>query len=66
MAYNRDWDKGKDNWGDSGAWFADPDRGGRGRDNDSYGDGKRRKFNNGVRALPAKQFSSSYSCSLGL
>ncbi|OJA14940.1 hypothetical protein AZE42_09376 [Rhizopogon vesiculosus] len=45
MAHNRDWDKGKDNWGDSGAWFAD--RGGRGRDDDSYGDGKRRKFNNG-------------------
>ncbi|KAG2115341.1 uncharacterized protein F5147DRAFT_676957 [Suillus discolor] len=44
MAYNRDWDKGKDNWGDSGAWATD--RGGRGRDDD-YGDGKRRKFNNG-------------------
>jgi hypothetical protein len=43
MAYNRDWDKGKDNWGDSEAWT---DRGGRGRDDD-YGDGKRRKFNNG-------------------
>ncbi|KAJ8583547.1 hypothetical protein M405DRAFT_866953 [Rhizopogon salebrosus TDB-379] len=42
MAYNRDWDKGKDSWGDSGAWS-----GGRGRDDDSYGDGKRRKFNNG-------------------
>ncbi|KAG1756233.1 uncharacterized protein EDB91DRAFT_1091342 [Suillus paluster] len=42
MAYNRDWDKGKDNWGDSAAWTND--RGGRGRDD---GDGKRRKFNNG-------------------
>lgn len=46
MAYNRDWDKGKDSWGDSGAWTTD--RGGRGWDDD-YGDGKRRKFNNGVR-----------------
>lgn len=54
MAYNRDWDKGKDNWGDSGAWFAD--RGSRGRDDDSYGDGKRRKFNNGVRDLSAQHF----------
>lgn len=51
MAYNRDWDKGKDNWGDSGAWATD--RGGRGRDDD-YGDGKRRKFNNGVRGPSVK------------
>jgi hypothetical protein len=43
MAYNRDWDKGKDSWGDSGVWS-----GGMGRDDDSYGDGKHRKFNNGV------------------
>jgi len=56
MAYNRDWDKGKDSWGDGGAWFTD--RGGKGRDDDSYGDGKRRKFNNGVRGLSVQSSES--------
>jgi hypothetical protein len=47
MAYNnREWDRGKDSWDDSGtsgAW----DNRGAARD-DYYNDGKRRKFNNGV------------------
>ncbi|KAI6102742.1 hypothetical protein EDD16DRAFT_1644597 [Pisolithus croceorrhizus] len=43
MAYNRDWDKSKDNWGDYDA----EDRSVRGRDDDYYGEGKRRKYNNG-------------------
>ncbi|KAI6167130.1 hypothetical protein EDD17DRAFT_1543123 [Pisolithus thermaeus] len=43
MAYNRDWDKGRDNWGDYDA----EDRSVRGRDDDYYGEGKRRKYNNG-------------------
>ncbi|KAH7889808.1 hypothetical protein F5I97DRAFT_1847493 [Phlebopus sp. FC_14] len=48
MAYNRDWDKGKDYWGDYSAWGAVDSRSNvRGRDDDRYGDGKRRKFNNG-------------------
>ncbi|KAI6109914.1 hypothetical protein F5141DRAFT_1188810 [Pisolithus sp. B1] len=43
MAYNRDWDKSKDNWGDYDA----EDGSARGRDDDYYGEGKRRKYNNG-------------------
>ncbi|KAH7930906.1 hypothetical protein BV22DRAFT_1078286 [Leucogyrophana mollusca] len=47
MAYNRDWDHGKDSWIDKGAWNGG-DRGNvRGREDDYYGEGKRRKFNNG-------------------
>ena len=48
MAYNREWDKGKDSWGEQ-PWndhSARPNV--RGRDEDYYGEGKRRKFNNGV------------------
>lgn len=47
MAYNREWDQGKDNWGDGG-WGYEGRNYGHGRDEDHYGDGKRRKFNNGV------------------
>lgn len=59
MAYNREWDRGKDPWNDN-AWSADSRANPRGRDDDYYGEGKRRKFNNGVRihTLP------SYSCYL--
>ncbi|KAI6150873.1 hypothetical protein BKA82DRAFT_4120862 [Pisolithus tinctorius] len=46
MAYNRDLDKGKDSWGDYGSWDTE-DRPARGRDDDYYGEGKRRKYNNG-------------------
>ncbi|KDQ33615.1 hypothetical protein PLEOSDRAFT_1091567 [Pleurotus ostreatus PC15] len=55
MAYNqyREWDRGKDAWNDGSAW--NDSRGNvRGREEDYYGDGKRRKFNNGG-------FDNSYS-----
>ena len=51
MAYNREWDKGKDTWDDGAAysWSAqDPRSHIREREEDYYADGKRRKFNNGV------------------
>jgi len=49
MAYSRDWDKGKSAWGDAGAWGDGSGRGHfRPRDEDYQGDGKRRKYNNGV------------------
>jgi hypothetical protein len=41
MAYNREWDMGKEDWHEGGSWS------GRGRDDD-YGEGKKRKFNGGV------------------
>ncbi|KDQ59414.1 hypothetical protein JAAARDRAFT_56428 [Jaapia argillacea MUCL 33604] len=48
MSYNRDWDKGKDQWGDSSAWGDTSSRGNvRGRDEEYYGEGKRRKYNDG-------------------
>ncbi|KAH9029099.1 hypothetical protein EDB85DRAFT_1968260 [Lactarius pseudohatsudake] len=42
MAYNREWDMGKESWHDGSSWGAGP---GKGRDDD-YGEGKKRKFNN--------------------
>ncbi|KAI9457796.1 hypothetical protein BJY52DRAFT_1187142 [Lactarius psammicola] len=42
MAYNREWDMGKESWHDGGSWGTGP---GKGRDDD-YGEGKKRKFNN--------------------
>lgn len=60
MAYNnRDWDRGKESWDNTGAWN-DPtawnnNAGGkgnaRGREEDYQSEGKRRKFNDGVRQL---------------
>ncbi|KIK81452.1 hypothetical protein PAXRUDRAFT_35865 [Paxillus rubicundulus Ve08.2h10] len=48
MAYNRDWDKGKDYWADQSSWGTGDNRADvRGRENDYHGDGKRRKYNNG-------------------
>ena len=49
MAYNREWDKGKDNsWADQ-SWNDYAQRGNvRGREDDYSGEGKRRKFNDGV------------------
>ena len=41
MAYNREWDMGKEAWHEGGSWS------GRGREDD-YGEGKKRKFNGGV------------------
>lgn len=52
MAYNRDRDKGKDHWSDQGYWPTDNRGNVRGREDDYYGDGKRRKYNNGVCAPP--------------
>ncbi|KZT28608.1 hypothetical protein NEOLEDRAFT_1175903 [Neolentinus lepideus HHB14362 ss-1] len=55
MAYNREWDRGKDQWGDSGAWNDNNGRGNiRGRDEDYHGEGKRRKYNDGGYANPSR------------
>ncbi|XP_006458414.1 hypothetical protein AGABI2DRAFT_190699 [Agaricus bisporus var. bisporus H97] len=54
MAYNREWDRGKDAWADS-SWAADPRATSHhGREDEYYGEGKRRKHNNGG-------FDSSYA-----
>jgi RNA-binding protein 5/10 len=52
MAYNREWDQGKESWDHNGGWDDDHPRGNvRGREEDYYGsDNKRRKFNEGVRS----------------
>jgi hypothetical protein len=56
MAYNREWDKGKDQWSDNTAWNAtDPRTNVRGREEDYYGEGKRRKFNGGVSASALRE-----------
>ncbi|KAI0073405.1 hypothetical protein K474DRAFT_1603411 [Panus rudis PR-1116 ss-1] len=53
MAYNREWDRGKDNWNDNSyydnsLWNDYGPRGNvRSRDDEYYNDGKRRKYNNG-------------------
>ncbi|KAF5358221.1 hypothetical protein D9756_001815 [Leucocoprinus leucothites] len=52
MAYNREWDRGKDSWNDN-TWSGDTRGNPRGRDDEYYGEGKRRKFNTGG-------FDSSY------
>ncbi|KAG7452731.1 uncharacterized protein BT62DRAFT_24136 [Guyanagaster necrorhizus] len=44
MTYNREWDRGKDIWADGAQW---PTANVRPREDDHYGDGKRRKFNSG-------------------
>ncbi|KAF9002035.1 hypothetical protein BDQ17DRAFT_1426312 [Cyathus striatus] len=50
MSYNREWDKGKDSWHDPSTMPtpSDPRTNVRLREEDYYGDGKRRKFNNGT------------------
>ena len=46
MAYNREWDRGKDAaWSNQQSWQGVRPRG----EDDHHGDGKRRKYNNGVR-----------------
>ncbi|KAH0830477.1 hypothetical protein J3R83DRAFT_1925 [Lanmaoa asiatica] len=63
MAYNRDWDKGKDYWSDQNYWPADNRGNFRGREDDYYGDGKRRKYNNGgydAQSYDEAAFESSY------
>jgi len=49
MAYNREWDKGKDHWNDT--WAAETRGIPRGRDDEYQGEGKRRKFNTGVSTI---------------
>ena len=61
MAYNREWDRGKDwnndSWNDNSwggndnSWNEYGSGNYQGRDDGYYGEGKRRKFNNGVRLL---------------
>ena len=55
MAHNREWDRGKDSWGEGYA-YSGPDDRGVVRDHDDYGDGKRRKFNNGVRGVDRPEY----------
>ena len=60
MSYNREWDRGKATWGDEPNWPNQDGREGvREREDDMYGDGKRRKFNNGVRGHLCQAFSGS-------
>jgi hypothetical protein len=54
MSYHnrdREWDRGKDSWqqDDYSSWNDGPRGATRGRDDDYYTEGKRRKYNNGVR-----------------
>ena len=57
MAYNREWDRGKDSWAHSNQWSTQDSRTTvRGREEDYTGDGKRRKFNNGVRDVLFQPF----------
>lgn len=62
MAYNnREWDQGKDSWSGASTWHEGTGKGNvRQRDDDFYAEGKRRKFNNGVR--PSWSFSSVCLC----
>ena len=50
MTHNREWDRGKESWPDSSSWSApDPRLNIRAREDEHQAEGKRRKFNNGVR-----------------
>lgn len=57
MAYNREWDMGKEAWHEGGPWS------GRGRDDD-YAEGKKRKFNSGVLGRLLYFFVNNLPCSL--
>jgi RNA-binding protein 5/10 len=57
MAYNREWDQGKDYWNEAAWNGSDTKAHVRQREEDYHGEGKRRKFNNGVR-LPTPHTSS--------
>lgn len=51
MAYNREWDQGKD-WHDPTVWTGHDGKANiHQREDDYSADGKRRKFNNGVRSM---------------
>lgn len=53
MAYNREWDKGKESWQDQSWTDYNARSSVRGRDEDYYAEGKRRKFNDGGYGPPA-------------
>lgn len=64
MSYHdrdREWDRGKDYWqqDDYSSWNDDPRGNTRGRDDDYYTEGKRRKYNNGVGLLGETSFTVS-------
>lgn len=62
MAYNREWDRGKDQWGDTGSWNEAGGRGNiRGREDDYYGEGKRRKFNDGGHGNSSRSYDEGVS-----
>jgi RNA-binding protein 5/10 len=67
MAYNREWDRGKDSWAHSNQWSTQDSRATvRGREEDYTGDGKRRKFNNGVRGVFPTFYVSLHPITQGL
>ena len=64
MSYNnrdREWDRGKDYWQqeDYPSWNDGPRGNTRGRDDDYHTEGKRRKYNNGVRLFVKPLFAAS-------
>ncbi|THH32967.1 hypothetical protein EUX98_g1229 [Antrodiella citrinella] len=64
MAYNREWDRGKDDGGSwsGNTWSSDYNTRGsvRGREEEQWGDGKRRKYNNGGYDPTVQYDESSY------
>lgn len=60
MAYNREWDRGKDSWNEN-SWNDGSAGQVHGRDEDYYGEGKRRKFNNGVGLCAASFVRGGFS-----
>lgn len=52
MAYNREWDRGRDPWQDNNSWNDYGGGKGHRREEDHHGEGKRRKFNDGVGVFP--------------
>jgi RNA-binding protein 5/10 len=49
MAYNREWDQGKDHWNEATWNASDIKPHVRQREEDYHAEGKRRKYNDGVR-----------------
>ena len=60
---DREWDRGKDFWqqDDYSSWNDGPRGNTRGRDDDYHTEGKRRKYNNGVRPLTKPLHSLSFA-----
>lgn len=66
MAYNREWDRGKEAWTEQN-WNDYAARGNvRGREDELQGDGKRRKFNDGVRCATASEIALAQTRPLGV